>query len=342
MKRTCLVIAILICFCISCFAEETTEQQIYELRNGISFGDTREDVLKKETIPVLFTANPSYLYYSATKIEGLKDSHTYYFFDDDSKLTEVMYSFSKDETSNAKTVSYYDKIERNLTERYGEPLSYKNGQHHRIVGEAITMAIDSFEDYKKYNGTGSMIRYTERVVDFGTYSVKVDHSIYWLKLGARSETYYYHDLSFCYFDDSTPDTEGNINITVKPTATPIPSVSLPFEIASVSIKKNSIGTPELFVVFRNTGKKSIDRIDFAVECYDVYGNIVKGYGYYDYTTCYFESGIIGPGRSTPTDHRWTLYGFDGTRNVKIAITRYHLTDGTSVTIPENRWVWKKY
>lgn len=127
--------------------------------------------------------------------------------------------------------------------------------------------------------------------------------------------------------------------TVKPTANPlIKKIS----ISSLRIGKNSIGTPELFVVFQNNTSYTIDRIDFNVICYDAYGRIIKGYNFYDSTSCYYDDSNINPGGKTPSNHRWTLNGFDGTKSVDIAITEFHTTSGKTVTIPEALWVYTRY
>ena len=37
-----------------------------------------------------------------------------------------------------------------------------------------------------------------------------------------------------------------------------------------------------------------------------------------------------------------LDGWDGIKSVEIAITKYHLTDGTTVSIPEDQRKWEKF
>ena len=133
-----------------------------------------------------------------------------------------------------------------------------------------------------------------------------------------------------------------------PTASPTPKVvaSTPvpivLRIESVTIKQNSIGIPELYARFTNTGSSSIDRFDFLVECYDRYGEVIKSYGIYDYSSCYFEDSILSPNATTSKNYYWTLYGCNGTVSVKIAITKYHTTNGMTVEIPEDQYQWKKF
>lgn len=127
--------------------------------------------------------------------------------------------------------------------------------------------------------------------------------------------------------------------TVSSAAAP---VELNLRIESVIIKQNSIGLPELYARFTNTGSSSIDRFDFLVECYDRYGDVIKSHGVYDYSSCYFEDSILAPNASSPKDYYWTLYGCNGTVSVKIAITKYHTTNGQTFEIPEDQYRWKKF
>lgn len=124
-------------------------------------------------------------------------------------------------------------------------------------------------------------------------------------------------------------------------STPTP-VELKLRIESVKIKQNSIGVPELYARFTNTGSSSIDRFDFLVECYDRYGEVIKGHGIYNYSSCYFEGSILSPNATSSKDYYWTLYGCNGTVSVKIAITKYHTTNGQTVEIPEDQYRWKKF
>lgn len=116
---------------------------------------------------------------------------------------------------------------------------------------------------------------------------------------------------------------------------------LDVKIKSVKLRVNSAGTTELYVRFQNTGSVTIDRIDFTVRCYDAYGDRIYGYDYYSEQDNYYDSDLK-PGSTTPSDWRWGLYGFDGTQKVEIAITRYHMTDGTSVSVSYSDRVWHSF
>lgn len=113
----------------------------------------------------------------------------------------------------------------------------------------------------------------------------------------------------------------------------------PVSINIRSLKINSAGTPELTVQFTNTGDKEIVALDFYVACYDAYGDVVKGYSRYDVYAGTYQDSPIMPGRSSPSDWYWPMYGFDNTKSVKVAVIKYKLAGEDAVEIPESEYVW---
>lgn len=119
-------------------------------------------------------------------------------------------------------------------------------------------------------------------------------------------------------------------------------VVLDVSIDSIKIGENSIGTPEVYVVLKNcSADLTIDRVDFLVKCYDAYGDLIKPYGRYTYTSCFYDDKIK-PGYKSPSHWRWTLYDCDGTDSVNIAIEKYHATDGTTVSVPDDQLAWVEF
>ena len=77
-------------------------------------------------------------------------------------------------------------------------------------------------------------------------------------------------------------------------------------VSSEKIGKNRINTPDIEVRFVNNGSSGVDRIDFAIKGFDAYGKVVKGYGVYDYTTCFYDNKVITPGNISESGWSWTL------------------------------------
>ena len=106
--------------------------------------------------------------------------------------------------------------------------------------------------------------------------------------------------------------------------------------------KDAIGTPQVCVTVKNSSKvKTIDAFDFEVHCYNTYGELAKGYSTYTAFKGIYQDGKIAPGKSSKSDWRWTLYGFDTTTNAEVALTRLHTTDGETIDIIPADQVWVK-
>ena len=119
-------------------------------------------------------------------------------------------------------------------------------------------------------------------------------------------------------------------------------IVLDVSVASVKIGENSIGSPEIHVVLKNNSSTlTIDRVDFRIKCYDAYGDLIKLYNRYTYSACFYD-GTLKPGYKSPDNHRWTIYDGDGTRSVRVAIEKYHATDGTTVSISEDQLEWIEF
>ncbi len=112
----------------------------------------------------------------------------------------------------------------------------------------------------------------------------------------------------------------------------------PLNIRIRDLEINSAGTPELYVQFTNKSNKNIEVFDFVVECFDAYGDVVEGYGHYDYSACTYDE-VLKSGETTSSDNYWGLYGFDLTKTVKVGIHKYKLAGEGTVEIPYDQIVW---
>lgn len=115
-------------------------------------------------------------------------------------------------------------------------------------------------------------------------------------------------------------------------------IPAPIEIQVSKIQYNSIGVTEAHLRFHNTGDTPIVAFGFYVECYDAYGEIVKGYGIYDVYAGNYDIGLE-PNELSSDDLYWVLHGYDNTKNVKVAVSKYLLKDGETVEIPWDQLVW---
>lgn len=146
----------------------------------------------------------------------------------------------------------------------------------------------------------------------------------------------------------TPSPTPSPTPTPKPTETPVPTprptpVKLDVTVSSVTFGQDSIGTTELYIRFKNTHSTDvIDRLDFTVKCYDSYGALIKGYGIYEGSQMFFDAQTIRPGKTTPSDYYYSMYGFDGIKSIQIAIQKYHTTSGKTIEVPEENYRWMTF
>lgn len=305
------------------------------LRNDIQFGDSRADVRSKETMSMLMGLDASWDHFGRDYLEGIANSEADYHFTDDDRLEQVLYHLDFNPTSTTAQ-SAWSRQESSLTKKYVSPLKLKSNEHYEIVGPAITEAIEDINGYIGYGGSGKILNCSERIVDVGEYQVKIDHTLVLTTAVRSNQTLYSHMLSFMLIDDHKDYAPMP---TVQPTAKP---VHVDISIESTSFGENSIGTPTLYVQFKNDHNcVAVDRIDFAVKCFNVYGQEEKPYGRYDYTEFFYDE-LINVGKISPSDYYWTLYGVSSVYQVKIAITKYHLKSGETVTVPENQWNWETW
>lgn len=120
---------------------------------------------------------------------------------------------------------------------------------------------------------------------------------------------------------------------------------LPIEISSIKVERNSIGTPEVYVVVKNNSDKSIDAFDFRLRGYNNYGELVKNYGK-EYQLCTFNSDssseYIEPGKASNKHFYWAAYSLDGATKFEVALIKCHEVDGKTYELKESAIQWYSF
>lgn len=195
-KWICLLVAMILCLAGSAFAEN----EDFQLRNGIIFGDTMNIVKQKETLTEITFENESELQYEGT-IAGINGSVRYYFDEENGKLTDMLYSFSSYSSRDLMN-SDYSKLQESLLRKYGTPLGNTGGFFYLITGKALR-EINIFVNTTIFffNGDGDFADYDEWIVNRNDYNVKIDLiSSYARKEG---EDYQFKlNLSYHYYTDA--------------------------------------------------------------------------------------------------------------------------------------------
>ena len=127
--------------------------------------------------------------------------------------------------------------------------------------------------------------------------------------------------------------------TPRPTATPKP-VKVEVSIENVEIKDTRYGTREFYIRFRNNAAVAVDRIDFLVQGYNRYGELLVQ-NRIDTVSFYYDD-VLAPGKLIPTNYYYTHYMLNEATKIRIAIQKYHTADGKTIEIPEYQLKWETF
>ncbi len=145
-------------------SEQTVATSDFTLRNGIHFGDTKEEVMAKETIPFeegthgLKEIAENELWTEFGKVAGLS-FHINYLFDENDKLTEVVWE--KLNRTKEESDTDYKQIEDAMTSKYGQPLGFCGGKCYVIVGDAFIRVNNYIEENRNLGYDSYYTQYTE-------------------------------------------------------------------------------------------------------------------------------------------------------------------------------------
>ena len=97
---------------------------------------------------------------------------------------------------------------------------------------------------------------------------------------------------------------------------------------------------EKYIRFKNNASVTVDRIDFRIKGYNRYGELIKQYNI-DTIEFYFDDEIK-PGKLSPKDYYYNYYMLNEATKIKIAIVKYHTTDGKTIEVPEYQLKWSTF
>ena len=182
--------------------EEGLADSDFTLRSGIMFGDTMEDILKKET--KLERTGEDSNEFKGT-VAGYSDVTCTFAFDDDEKLKSMEYGFSNACTSRDTMNDVYKKLYDSLYRQYGKPLGNTGGSCHLITGPAITsMSLWVYLVGALPDNDGDYSDYDEWVLDVEDYHVKIDIISYYYR-NSDYDYSYFVNLSYLKYTDEDYD-----------------------------------------------------------------------------------------------------------------------------------------
>lgn len=139
LLSTIMAMLLLWSFAVSAHAENE-----FVLRNGIQFGDTKEQVRAKETIAINEERSEDeedlgHLWTEKGNVAGFEDVIILYTFDEKDKLIEVKWCLPMRSNSDSSD-NDYSKLKKAMSEKYGTPLGYTNGDCYIITTDTLTNA----------------------------------------------------------------------------------------------------------------------------------------------------------------------------------------------------------
>lgn len=171
----------------------------FTLRNGIVFGDSMEDILRKEKS---LTRKSDTSDWFEGKIAGYNGAECGFYFDDNGKLISMDYSFGSSVCSSKTDVNnVYETIYDSLKRKYGAPLGNTGGSCYLITGPAIdrmSLYVYLFGSISGYNG--DYYDYDEWIIEEDDYSIKIDLISYYYR-NDDFDYYYFVDCSYHKFTD---------------------------------------------------------------------------------------------------------------------------------------------
>lgn len=105
--------------------------------------------------------------------------------------------------------------------------------------------------------------------------------------------------------------------------------SAPLKVVEAYVQKNSIGTPEAYVIVRNTSNKTIDAYKVSILCYNSFGEPVSDFSGSNEYRGIAQDVYISPGETFGYNYYWLLAVQDTTTKITATITEVHFTDGTT-------------
>ncbi len=247
-------------------------------------------------------------------------------------------SLSDDPKDILKISSYYK-----ISESLKAPSNFKA----KAGGTAVTLAwtkAKNVKEYRIYRSTASTGPYMQvtavSATKFTDKNVK------------RGNTYYYKIRSIDGANVSEtsepvkaempkPTPTPKPTKTPRPTPTPYREPANPIDFLSSYVERYQ-GDPYINLGIKNiSGKKTIDGFTIVFYCEDVYEEKIKYNGNGDIYSTYTYTKTIKPGKSIMAGYV-QVEGYKNAKYVYVAVTKFHTTDGNTVTIPESQWDYYYY
>lgn len=91
----------------------------------------------------------------------------------------------------------------------------------------------------------------------------------------------------------------------------------PLEFAELTLGKNSIGVPMIYVKVTNISARPVKAFTVKAKAWNAYGSALKAFGFGDYVYSGIYQTTIEPGETRTA--RWTLNGYDTAYKIEVTL-----------------------
>ena len=147
--------------------------QSFSIRNGIMFGDTKENVKEKEKFKIE-EENDSLIRTKPGKVAGVEDSYVEYHFNDSGLLYDIYMDFGVHIGKNSQAEAAYNSTFKTLRQKYGAPIILDDETWYVIEGSAVSKYRENSAFLKSVDIKPVLQQYSQWIIRYDDISVMID------------------------------------------------------------------------------------------------------------------------------------------------------------------------
>ncbi len=194
VKKVFSILIILLVFMSSIVGSALADD--FSVRNNIRFGDTKEEVKAKESLPI---SNEAEKYFIVEGTVASVDNSTVLYSFNDGKLCNVKIDFGVHIGKSEQAISAYKTVFDALSSKYGEPYSVDGNEFYIVYGFAVSQYLSAVDGLSSLgiNMKNALQNKSEWILRLDDINVKIDLVRFAVNGGSSSDVV----LSYKAFTD---------------------------------------------------------------------------------------------------------------------------------------------
>ena len=194
---------VLIFFLISIvFSASSSLAESFELRNGITFNSSREEIKAKEQLPLQREAK-KWIRFGPGTIAGIENSTVEYDFNDENHMTNIHISLNLKQ-SQFGWISAFNDVNLILQKKYGDPIDLDFEEMYPYRGKGAETLEQLIEVTVAFGGSYEYL-YNEWAIETDEGLIKIEHYSMVSVSKSGKNTDANHSLVYTLFDTSSLD-----------------------------------------------------------------------------------------------------------------------------------------